>query len=633
MSSKIISRVSTLDAARTVFFIVVGLAIKQSLGLFSHAWPGLAGAPAWPFLVRSVIGVGYLVTVLRFSHGVTLLYGHEKERIEQSGIPSASKISELSLFLVLLAVPLFLMADNITEFQSYVFWAALMLAMDALYVWRSNVIRQPLRRIFRVLKETDHGYAAHAALWWMATDLILFAACLSFFIPSGLGTWLSQFSAAREIIFAGLLILVAAADYWLNWDFYFGGREDRRKQKFVFVCSPLDNTSPQVFKENIHRAQLYCYWLMEQNGRFAKRITPFASHAFYPYFLNDKVDEDRALGRACALAYLSVCDAVYVYVPPIPADGDSRPKRFAEKLDTKRLSRGMEQEVREAKRFGLELKYLKATDQLPDDWKPKWHGVTFEEKRAEQKSSENYFKGSDQRKKVYVCTPFRGTDFFDESKSWDDKKLQLEENTRLTLWHCYKLVRDTDECIAPFAPQSFFPYFWECFADGQCLDQKWDEWFERSMEVLKVCDAVYIYTTDGLPPTPRNSSRGMQRVDERAQSLGLVIQYRKQLTLPSKEEAEKADREAKAAEVALDMAEQSLARARRKAEVLDDAAADLATKLEATDPEILGARQRAEEARHTAEILMSTVEEAKAEAKKKSEDAVKKVWNPAVPEF
>ena len=44
-------------------------------------------------------------------------------------------------------------------------------------------------------------------------------------------------------------------------------------------------------------------------------------------------------------------------------------------------------------------------------------------------------------------------------------------------------------------------------------------WFDRSMEILKVCDAVYIYTPDGLPPTDEGS-KGLQIVDETARNLG-----------------------------------------------------------------------------------------------------------------
>src|SRR5437667_12354525 len=113
------SKLATLDAARTVYFIIVGLAIKQSLGLFSHEWPSstIRDAPAyWTFFDRLLVGLGYLVTVLRFSHGVSQLHGYEKERIETSGLPSSARVLGLSAFLVLLGIIFYLMADNITQF-------------------------------------------------------------------------------------------------------------------------------------------------------------------------------------------------------------------------------------------------------------------------------------------------------------------------------------------------------------------------------------------------------------------------------------------------------------------------------------------------------------------------------------
>lgn len=111
---------------------------------------------------------------------------------------------------------------------------------------------------------------------------------------------------------AVLLIAFSVVDYWWNSDFYFGGRYDRRSQKFVFVCSPLRGVE---YETNIRRVQWYCKSLMEEIHRFGKKIVPFASHAFFPYFLDDNVPLDRILDRKCALAFLAACDAIYVYVP------------------------------------------------------------------------------------------------------------------------------------------------------------------------------------------------------------------------------------------------------------------------------------------------------------------------------
>jgi hypothetical protein len=658
MSSKLTSRTSTLEAARTVYFIVIGLAIKQSLGLFGHVWPSrdIPSAPPWPFWARVIVGTGYLVTVIRFSHGITLLYGHEKEQIENSSLPSASKISELSLFLILLAIPLFLMADNITNLQAYAVWTALMLAADFIYAWRSKVVRVPLRRIFRVLKETDNGYAAHAAFWWMATDAALFLACCSFFIKSSFGTWLAMYSPARELIFAGILILCAVADYWLNWDFYFGGRKDRRTQKFVFVCSPLTNTDDNIYIENISRAQLYCKNLMEWEGAFGQRVTPFASHAFFTYFLNDRVPEDRALGRECALAYLSACDAVYAYVPldeprlkttlnkqsmkwvlnllRLTAFLDNaRVKGLLEKLNKEERSKGMEQEIDEAKKYGLEIKYLRAINPLPDDWeRPSWSSVTYEKQKPKRKPCESYFKDASQRKKVYVCTRFRGKELSDSEKTWQEKVAILENNTRLALWHCHELARDTDEAVAPFAPQAFFPYFWRFTDNNGIIEEKRKAWFERSIEILKVCDAVYVYTLDGLPPTEDNCSDGMSEVDITAKKLGLEIQYRKELPLPLEEENE-AEKEAKEAEREAEEVQTKATNLGKTAASLKEAADRLEAELGSTHKEVITLRGRAEQAKQDAEQYAPTKEKIIEKAKEKRKDVKKKTWNPAVPKF
>src|SRR5262249_20297873 len=108
------AKIATLDAARTIFFIVVGLAIKQSLGLFAHDWPTVQpNAPAWwKWNVRALVGVGYIATALRYSHGISQLYGYEKDQIENSGLPSSSRVLGLSLFLALLGILFYLMADN-----------------------------------------------------------------------------------------------------------------------------------------------------------------------------------------------------------------------------------------------------------------------------------------------------------------------------------------------------------------------------------------------------------------------------------------------------------------------------------------------------------------------------------------
>jgi hypothetical protein len=658
MSSRLVSRVSTVEAARTVFFIVVGLAIKQSLGLFAHSWPSkdFPNAPTWPFWARAIIAAGYLVTVIRFSHGVTLLYGHEKERIENSSLPSATKISQLSLFLVLLAIPLFLMADNIIETNSYIFWTAIMVALDIVYILKSDVVRQPLRRIFRILRETDRGYAAHAAFWWMVTDSALFVACLLFFVRSSIGSTLAANPPARELLFAGVLIVGAVADYWLNWDFYFGGRHDRREQKFVFVTSRLRNEGLAIYKENINRAQLYCRNLMNWRSLFGKKITPLASHAFFPYFLNDGVREDRALGVECALAFLSACDAVYVYVPAVDRplktffqrakiknlveslkltkalqEGWLNP--LIERLDKNRLTPGMRYSVDAARTNGIEIRYLKEVAGLPpaNTWPPpNWTSITYEREPPERKPSESYFKGAAQRKRVYVCTSFRGKGFDD--KSWPEKIRQMQTASRLTLWHCHQLVRDPDEALAPFAPQAFFPYFWKFTLNNQIDPTAWEAWFERSIEILKVCDAVYIYTAEGLPPMPDDCSAGVIMVDQTARKLGLEVQYRKELTPP--EDPSLAQRQEFGA--AVRAAEQAISKARiaeAEADAITRTARSYRLRTGADSEMTQRARSAAWKAIRYADALRHFAEVAERDAAEKRTRLLKSTWNPAVPEF
>jgi len=119
-----------------------------------------------------------------------------------------------------------------------------------------------------------------------------------------------------------------------------------------------------------------------------------------------------------------------------------------------------------------------------------------------------------------VCTPFRGP------RSEGDllNKDTMNANIAMTLRICQGLARREDKHLAPIAPHAFYPYFWNFFdPDGSVNRDKWDEWFECSIEILKACDAVYVYTPDGLPDG--GLSEGMTEVVESAHSLGLEIRY------------------------------------------------------------------------------------------------------------
>lgn len=653
MSSKLVSRVSTIDAARAVFFIIIGFAIKQSLALFSHTWPpkDFPDAPQWPGWVRWTIAIGYLVTVIRFSHGVILLWGHEKERIENSNPPAPSKISLLALFLVLLAIPLFLMADNIVATESYLFWMAVLMVADYVYILQSGVVRRPLKRMFKVFRETDRGYAAHAAFWWMINDAILFLACVLFLKLGFLKTMLSPYPFSSEVLFATILFLVAALDYWSNWDFYFGGRKDRRKQKFVFVISPLRNSESALYKKNINLAQYYCEQLMLSQPRLGKKITPLASHAFFPYFLNNSIPEDRLLGLECTLAFIPACDAVYVYVPLKARAFFNRKwvqralktvrltdafsigslKRIANRYDTLAITPGMDYALGAARRNGLEIRFLERITELPEDWMlPAWNPLTFQPRSEKRKASENYFRATTPRKKVYVCTCFRGAGF--DNKTWEEKVEVMTSNTKLALWHCHELARDPDAAIAPFAPQAFYPYFWNFTAAQGIIEERRVAWFDRSIEILKVCDAVYIYTPDGLPPTDDDSPKGVLMVEETARNLGLEIQYRKELAWPV-EEYLKAKQELETSKASLSELKSNLVKSQKELDELSIAVSNLKSTLGESDETTIQAKIRLDKASGKIDGLKWAIETETDKISAITTQLEKLTWSPAVPVF
>ena len=111
----------------------------------------------------------------------------------------------------------------------------------------------------------------------------------------------------------GILLVAGVLDYAMNSPFYFGGKAASRERKCVFVCSPLkpeSGTEENMLKdmrENIRRAQWYCRQL------YQKGLVPFASHVFYPYFLDDSNPLERRMGRKSALEFLEQLDAIYVY--------------------------------------------------------------------------------------------------------------------------------------------------------------------------------------------------------------------------------------------------------------------------------------------------------------------------------
>ena len=65
---------------------------------------------------------------------------------------------------------------------------------------------------------------------------------------------------------------------------------------------------------------------------------PIAAHLMYPLILNDNDPAQRELGMLFGLSLLSVCDEVWVFGP---------------------VSTGMEQEIREAKKLRIPVRFIK----------------------------------------------------------------------------------------------------------------------------------------------------------------------------------------------------------------------------------------------------------------------------------
>ena len=65
---------------------------------------------------------------------------------------------------------------------------------------------------------------------------------------------------------------------------------------------------------------------------------PIASHLLYPQIMDDNIPEEREIGTMYGLALLALCDEVWCF--------------------GKKLSPGMELEVKEAKRLKKPIKYF-----------------------------------------------------------------------------------------------------------------------------------------------------------------------------------------------------------------------------------------------------------------------------------
>ncbi len=102
----------------------------------------------------------------------------------------------------------------------------------------------------------------------------------------------------------------------------------RRYMPKVFISSPFAGE----VQRNIENARRYCAFAVERG------YIPYAPHLFFPQFLLDAVPEQRELGLFMGKVFLDGSKELWVF-------GD-------------RVSHGMEEEIRRAKKRGILIRYF-----------------------------------------------------------------------------------------------------------------------------------------------------------------------------------------------------------------------------------------------------------------------------------
>ncbi|MGN1218615.1 MAG: DUF4406 domain-containing protein [Phocaeicola sp.] len=132
---------------------------------------------------------------------------------------------------------------------------------------------------------------------------------------------------------AGIAVGQVMREYKANQKMIWRKQYEMKNQSKVYVVSKyagdIDKNVADVIKA--------CRFLVD------KKKQPIASHLMYPAILGigDTDTESRTLGLMYGLSLLAMCDEVYVFVTESG------------------LSEGMKQEVREAKKLGKPIKYVK----------------------------------------------------------------------------------------------------------------------------------------------------------------------------------------------------------------------------------------------------------------------------------
>ena len=118
-------------------------------------------------------------------------------------------------------------------------------------------------------------------------------------------------------------------------------REYRQKQREKYQREQELRSRPKVYivspyagdmSENKKKARRYCRFAAKQ-----KKI-PFASHLFFPQFLNDNDPTERGIGLQLGISFILHCKEVWVF-------GDT-------------ISNGMQAEIDAARRMSKKIRYF-----------------------------------------------------------------------------------------------------------------------------------------------------------------------------------------------------------------------------------------------------------------------------------
>lgn len=84
-------------------------------------------------------------------------------------------------------------------------------------------------------------------------------------------------------------------------------------KKLVYICSPLRGD----YEKNIENAETFCRVTMMH----VPDVIPLAPHIYFPRFLYDTVEEERALGMEAGIALLDKCDELWAFGLENPSEG------------------------------------------------------------------------------------------------------------------------------------------------------------------------------------------------------------------------------------------------------------------------------------------------------------------------